>query len=433
VTSALETDAAGLPMAATSVAAVDAWDGLLDAYGSFSPAVPDRLRLLLEIDPRMPLAQVARAALLMLSGKGALVAAARAAAASARALAETASPRERLHADAVAAWTHGRDDEALRRWEAILAETPCDFLALKLAQFGHFYAGGGPPMRASVDRVAGAWSPSVPRYSRYLGMRAFALEENGALGEAEALGREACALAADDPWAIHAVAHCLETRGAAAEGQAWIDAQAPHWAGAGTMDGHLRWHRALFALETEGPTAVAADFPERYHVDGSEEYLDLCNDVALLERLALRGTVLDDARGAVADALAPRAREHLLAFCDVHWVLGYAAAERFTDARAVLDGMRARATEDGPEAERYRTAAVPLAEGLLQHYEGAHEQAAATLLACRDRVHLIGGSHAQRDLFELLLIDATRAAGMEDRHRALLAERGRRPGRTPAH
>ena len=177
-----------------------------------------------------------------------------------------------------------------------------------------------------------------PRYGKFLGIHAFALEENGAFEQAQALGRRALSLDPEDPWAIHAVAHCLEMEGRTAEGLAWIDDHSPHWANAGTMTGHLAWHRALFALETEGLEAVLADFAARYQVGDSEEYLDLCNDIALLQRLALRGLAVKPAFAAVADRLGPRLGEHMLAFCDAHWVLGLAAAERFDDAEAVLTG-----------------------------------------------------------------------------------------------
>lgn len=416
-------DASGLATTAASAEAVHAWDALLDAYGAFSPTVPERLRDVLAADPEMPLAQSARAALLLLSGKGEQVPSARRAAAQARRLAARGTPRERLHAEAVVIWSRGAEDRAVALWERILAEAPRDFLALKLAQFGHFYAGGGLPMLRSVEAVANAWDPAVPRYSRYLGVRAFALEENGRLEEAERCGREACALAPDDPWAIHAVAHCLETRGAPAEGSAWIDGHAAHWAGAGTLDGHLRWHRALFALETEGTDAVARDFAPRYHVPDSEEYLDLCNDVALLERLALRGADVRAAREAVADAIPLRDGDHLLAFCDVHWVLGHAAAGRFAAAERVLAGMRERATADGPEAERWRRAGVPVAEGCLAYHRGAWDRAADALGASREDRVLLGGSHAQRDLFEQLYLDALARAGRRAELEALLRER----------
>lgn len=425
-------DATGLELTAASDAAVTAWDAFLDAYAAFQPTIPDRLKALLEADGTMPLAHAVRAALMMLAGKGELLPVARSSAAEAERLAAGATRREQLHAEAVRRWADDDVTGATRCWELILALEPRDLLALKLAQFAHFYAGDTRAMQRSVDQVADAWDASVPRFGRYLGVRAFALEEQGDLAGAEAAGREAVGHAPDDAWAIHAVAHCLETRGAAAEGCAWLDATADDWAGAGTMDGHLRWHRAIFALEHESPEAVLGAFDDDIQMRGSEEYLDLCNDVALLQRLELRGLDVGDRWSAIADRLEVRARDRMLPFCDVHWALGLAAAGRDTALDALLDGMREAAVAERSDADAWRNPAVPVAEGLAAFRHGDCRRAFERLWIARDRLHLLGGSHAQRDLFEQVLAAATAGAGETGVAARLLAERRRlRPQERP--
>lgn len=418
-------DHAGQPMTAASAAAVDAYEGFLDAYGRFSPTVPDALKATLEADPEMPLAWCARGALMMLSGKGELRPVAEASAAKAQALATQGTAREQAHAEALAAWVSHDEAKARGLWDAILEDHPQDFFALKLSQFSHFYAGGGAPMRAVMDALAPKWSEATPRYSKFLGIHAFALEENGAFEEAQALGRRAVSLDPEDPWAIHAVAHCLEMEGRTAEGLAWIDSHGTHWAKAGTMTGHLAWHRALFALETEGPEAVLEDFTTRYQVGDSEEYLDLCNDIALLQRLALRGLAVKPALAAVADRLGPRLGEHMLAFCDAHWVLGLAAAERFEEAESVIAGLLSRGAQGDPDAEPYRELAVPLGEACLAFHRGAYGACWRGIQALLPILHRLGGSHAQRDLFVQIMLAAAAEDGTQSTFATLLAERQR--------
>mgnify|MGYP005854461655 CR=1 FL=1 len=418
-------DLAGHPLHAVSADAVRAWDDLLDAYAAFRPTVPDRLRELLQRDPEMPLGAVMRSALMMLSGKGEMVPGARAAAGDAVRLATGTSRREQLHARAVHLWTEGREHDACRLWEQILALAPTDLLALKLAQFSHFYAGDSRAMRRSTDRVAEAWHPEVPRHSWWLGVRAFALEESGALAQAETAGREAVARQADDPWAIHAVAHCLETTGRSTEGITWIDDLTKHWRDAGTMDGHLRWHRALFALEAQGPEAVLAEFDAGMHPPESDEYLDLCNDIALLQRLELAGLDVGDRWDALADRVELRSNDALLGFCDVHWVLGLAAAGRQGAADAVIASLCERAAEEAQEAVALRTAALPVARAMRAWRADDARGTFETLWGCHDEIHRIGGSHAQRDLFEQILIAAARRCGEDEI--ALHLARERRP------
>lgn len=417
------TDLAGLPVQAASQAAVAAFDAVLDEYVVFRPTLPDRLRDLFAADPAMPLAHSVRAALLMQSGKGELRAAARDAAQQAVQVSADASRRERLHAEAVEQLVAGRNEAAVRVWEEVLALAPTDILALKLAQFAHFYNGDSRAMRRSTDRVLPAWSPDVPRYARWLGVRAFALEEAGMLSEAEAAGREAIERAPDDPWATHAVAHCLETTGRCAEGVAWITGLEPQWTGSGTMDGHLRWHRALFVLELDGPEAVLADYDAGMHAADSSEYLDLCNDVALLQRLELLGLDVGGRWEGLATRLEERRRDRMLPFCDVHWVLGLAAAGRLDSADALIEDLADRGAADTPEAATIRHAALPLARGLRAWRRGDAVQALMHIWSCQDRIHLLGGSHAQRDLFEQILAAAAATVGDTQRCRHLLRER----------
>jgi hypothetical protein len=362
---------------------------------------------------------------MMLSGKGELRPVAEASAAKAQALAAQGTAREQTHAEALAAWVGHNETRARDLWDAILQDHPQDFFALKLSQFSHFYAGGGAPMRAVMDALAPKWSEATPRYGKFLGIHAFALEENGAFEEAQALGRRAVSLDPEDPWAIHAVAHCLEMEGRTAEGLAWLDGHGMHWANAGTMTGHLAWHRALFALETEGPEAVLADFTTRYQVGDSEEYLDLCNDIALLQRLALRGLALKPAFAAVADRLGPRLGEHMLAFCDAHWVLGLAAAERFDEAEAVLAGLRERGAQGDPDAAPYGDLAVPLGEACLAFHRGAYGACWRGIRALLPILHRLGGSHAQRDLFVQIMLAAAAEDGAQSTFATLLAGRQR--------
>ena len=404
-------DDAGLALTTGSDAVAGRWNALLDDYAIFRSTVPDRLRELLEADPRLALGWTVRSALLMLSGKAEFLDAARDAARRAVALAGDTTRREQRYAEAAVAWA--ADDVATARglWETILIEAPQDLLALKLAQFAHFYAGDNDAMRRSVLQVADAWTDASPRYGRYLGTRAFALEEAGDIDAAERDGRAAVAWGRNDAWAIHAVSHCLETRAAPGEGKAWIDDLEDDWSGAGTMDGHLRWHRALFALEADGPEAVLADFDDGIRVRGSDEYLDLCNDIAMLQRLELRGVDVGGRWLEIADAVERRAAATTLAFCDVHWALCLAAAGRPAAVRALLDRLASAGSTSRSDAHAYRLAAAPTAEGFVAFRSSAWAEALELLLRARPHWGRLGGSHAQRDLFSQVLAAAAAGAG----------------------
>ena len=66
---------------------------------------------------------------------------------------------------------------------------------------------------------------------------------------------------------------------------------------------------------------------------------------------------------------------------------------------------------------------VPLMVGMLAHGRGQYGDAVDSLWAVRDVCHAFGGSHAQRDLVDLTLIDAAVRAGQRQMARHVLNER----------
>jgi len=72
---------------------------------------------------------------------------------------------------------------------------------------------------------------------------------------------------------------------------------------------------------------------------------------------------------------------------------------------------------------------LALGEAALAHRSGEFVRVLDLLLPVRAQIHRIGGSHAQRDLFAQLLIDAAVKAEKWDVARDLLLERlASRPG-----
>jgi hypothetical protein len=138
---------------------------------------------------------------------------------------------------------------------------------------------------------------------------------------------------------------------------------------------------------------------------------DQIGAVSLLARLELAGVDVGDRWQDLADYLLPRVHDHVQPFLDMHYVYGLARAGR-AEAGAMLDSVRGFA-ETAPEFVRaaWRDVAVPACEGLLAHAAGDHAKAAASLLAVLPRLPEIGGSHAQRDLFEQILDDSLVRAG----------------------
>ena len=290
----------------------------------------------------------------------------------------------------MAALTHWLADDtrsAARVWEEILAGHPRDVLALRLAHHAYFYLGAAGDMVASVDRIMGAWDEGVPGYGFVLGMRSFALEEAGDYAEAEATGRRAVEINADDPWAVHAVAHVMAMQDRAREGIEWLTGLESHWNAANNFRYHLWWHRALMHLDRGEVDEVMRLYDGDIWDPDSDEYLDLCNNISLLLRLELRGVPVGGRWRALADKVEGRTDERILAFIDCHFVAALAAAGRMQAAREMAEAMAAAGGV-------FAHVGAPVAEALIAHRAEDYAGAARLLKGVRKDMATLGGSHA---------------------------------------
>ena len=426
-------DARGLETTAASDAAVRNFDATLAQYLRFGTETGDRLKEALAEDPEMVLAHCVKGYFFMLFCVPALVAKARRSLDAARqsAAERGATDRERRHLDALDAWIRGEFEQAAAHFEAILAEHPRDIVALKLAHYLHFYLGDNENHRDSIGRVLHAWDDTVDGYGYVLGMHAFALEESGAYDEAERAGRAAVERNPADLWAVHAVAHVMEMQDRCSEGIAWVRESEPRLGECNNFGYHLWWHLALFHLEVQDVESVLRLYDERMRVELSDEYLDICNATSMLWRLEERGIDVGDRWNELAQRCEARTGDHQMVFPDVHYMLALAAGGRDAAVERMLDSMRAFAEGTGTQQVVTRTAGVALGRAIAHWYRGEYADVVDVLAPVRYHVSLIGGSHAQRDLFHQILIAAALGAGRHETARTLLSERATRMPRNP--
>ena len=94
-------------------------------------------------------------------------------------------------------------------------------------------------------------------------MAAFAYEQCHLLEEAELAARTALEMRRKEPWAQHALAHVLLTRGRIDEGARLLESFRDTWTGLNSfMLTHLWWHLALFYL-SQGRAAAVLEIYDR--------------------------------------------------------------------------------------------------------------------------------------------------------------------------
>jgi hypothetical protein len=241
---------------------------------------------------------------------------------------------------------------------------------------------------------------------------------------AERQGRRAVELNPADAWAVHAVAHVMEMQDRREEGIAWILGLEPHWGACNNFRYHLWWHRAIMHLALEQYDEVLALYDRSLFDPQSEEYLDLCNDIALLARLEIEGIDVGERWRMLAGKVERQRNGRVLAFIDAHYLIATAAAEGREAAASMLADLRAYAAgAPGTTARVTAEVGIPLAQAMIAYRAGDYERCVDTLYPIRRGLCKLGGSHAQRDLFVQLLIDATMRCGRLAQARAMLAER----------
>ena len=402
----MTTDSLGNPVALREAGSLGAVNDFVEGFIACEARVVNILQVAKTDDS--PLVQACCAALHMFAESG--QAASNAAPFIARAqagLADTAiSARERRWVAAVAAWVAGDLPRAMALHEQQAREYPRDLASLKLGQYHLFNAGNSPGMlRLALDGLTA--SADVPYMH---GMAAFAWEQCHLLPQAEAAARHAIALRHKEPWAHHALAHVLLTQGRLREGLDFMRAVSPSWTGLNSfMLTHNWWHTALFALEFDRPDEVLALYDQQVWGVARDYSQDQIGAVSLLARLELAGVDVGPRWQDVANHLAKRGVDLVLPFLDLQYLYGLARAGR-PQADTLLAHIEAHAVQPQTAAV-WRDVALPAARGLLAHARGDHGQAVRELGKALPRMLEVGGSHAQRDLFEQIHLDALVRSG----------------------
>jgi len=417
------TDRRSTPVSTTNRAAIDAADDAIELFHGYYGNPIEALDRALALDPGAALPRVAKAGILLTTSEKALEATAAAELDAAEA-AGRANERERGHIAACRAWLAGDWHGAVRAWGDVLIEHPRDTLALQLAHIGDFFLGQSQMLRDRVARVLPYWRETIPGYNFVLGMHAFGLEETGDYARAEQTGRHALELNPRDPWAVHAVAHVMEMQGRLPEGVAWLESRVPDWSVDNGFAYHNWWHLALHYLDLGDHARVLQLYDTRIRPARSQVVLEMIDATALLWRLHLRGVEVGARWQSVANAWEPLAGDAHYAFNDMHAMMAFVGAGRGQAAQTLLASLRARAERaGGTNAMMTREVGLPVCVALEACGRGDWDAAIELLRPARLSAIRAGGSHAQRDILSLTLVEAALRAGQGKLARALAAER----------
>lgn len=421
----LSDDLSGLPTSLPA-ALIGDWNRVIHGILSHAASTAPDLNRVLAAAPDFALGQAIRGLSCLLLGRAEMVAVAREAYAVARQGAP-ATMREIAFVHALGDWLDGRPTYATARLQAVLTLNPRDALAMKMIHAIHFVMGRPDAMRASVEAALPAWDDH-PARGYLMGCHAFTLEETGAFAEAERIGRAGVELAPDDAWGLHAVAHVYDMTGRARAGLDWLIGREGSWAHCHNFRYHVWWHRALMHLDLGEHDIALALYDADIRADKTDDYRDIANAASLLSRLELEGVPVGNRWEELAILAEHRATDGCLAFADLHYMLALCGGHRDEAAAGLIARMQAARPA---ESEAQRIIAHPglhMAQGLLAFAQGEYSTAWMHLRVGRADLQQVGGSHAQRDVFERITIEAALRGGYIDAAEGLLRDRMARRG-----
>jgi hypothetical protein len=215
----------------------------------------------------------------------------------------------------------------------------------------------------------------------------------------------------------------------AAGGIKWLAGREQAWAHCNNFRYHVWWHKALMHLDLGQTETVLALYDTEIRADKTDDYRDISNATSILSRLELDGVDVGDRWEELADLCANRTEDGCVVFADLHYILGLIGGNRKDAITTLMGRMHRDAKAKSSEMDRLMgTPGLSAAAGLEAFGEGEYQTAFLNLSRARQNMQLAGGSHAQRDVFERLTIDAGIRAGYLDQAETFLQDRKSKRG-----
>lgn len=329
--------------------------------------------------------------------------------------------RERDFIEAAHAFSRHDNHLAADILSASVRRNPTDISAAKWAQYHHFNLGQAEHML----EVAETLLPALEGRPFVHGIHAFTLEQMNEFERAEEEGRRAISICREDPWAHHAVAHVMEMQGRVEEGEAFMRTLAPVWDSSGIfIREHNWWHIALFLLDQENLKGALEIYDAHLWGEWPEFGQEQIGAISALWRMELRGIDVGDRWQSVGAKVAEREFEHVQPFHDLHYIYGLTRSGEVARAEDFLASLRENAANrQNGGLVIWNEICLPLAEALHAYGSGDDEKAFELLDPLIPRLRLIGGSHAQRDLFVQSWIDLMVKTGRNSAARDVVEKR----------
>jgi tetratricopeptide (TPR) repeat protein len=415
-------DRYGLTLTTSSTTAVESYIVGIDRFLSAEPGADTSLAQAIEADENFAAAYASLAIVQQFQG---LAVAAKQSTARAQACMAGLPKRERRYVEVIALFVEGGGSGVLPLVHEHLGEFPCDAVLLFLRGFLNARSGRADWQQEQFDYL----TQLAPRYGDdwfFLGQYAFAHHALNRFEESRRLAEQSLARHPRCGHAAHSLAHVFYETNDHAAGAAFLHAWMANYDRDGPMHCHLAWHQALFELAMGSYTRVMELYERAIRPDVARTRTSMYDAASLLWRCQIYGCARDALPWpAVGELAAQMTAQPGMAFVDANAALALAATRDELAFGRLVDGLRVLDAQGHPTAG---CVVLPLVRGIWAFARGAYDEAIAWIEPVADQIVRIGGSNAQREVFEDTLLEAYLRAGCYARAEAILRQRlGQRP------
>jgi tetratricopeptide (TPR) repeat protein len=410
-------DRYGLPISTGSPTAADGYVEGIDRLLSQNAGAEVGLRAAVEADPGFGLGWAGLAFVLAYQRQAD---AAKRAVAHAEELIGGTSRRERQHVAAMSAFVSGQTGRAAALVREHIAEFPRDALLVQMAVM--LLSGSGRVTRREESRaMLDGLAPAYGEDWWFLGSLAFAHHETESYEQSRRFSERSLALYPRNGNAAHSRAHVFfETTDHAAGARflgPWLEA----YDRAAPFMCHLSWHLALFELANGHEQRVMELYEQAISPAVAQQRTTLEDAASLLWRYEIYGCSPRELPWQeVRDHAARMTAQPGMAFLDAHAALAYAGMGDEAAMDRHVDQLRALAAEGNLVVEEVL---LPLVLGIRAFGQQDYEEMIRLLEPLGAQLVRVGGSHAQREVFEDTLLQAYLRSGRGEQAAALLRER----------
>jgi tetratricopeptide (TPR) repeat protein len=415
-------DRYGLTLTTSSGTAVECYLTGIDQFLAADIGAETSVTHAIEADAGFAAAHASLAIIQQFQGAAA---AAKQSAACARACMSGLSRRERQYVEAIAMFVDGGGSRVLPLVHEHLDEFPRDAVLLFLRGFLNARSGRADWQQEQFSYL----KHMAPWYGDdwfFLGQYAFAHHALDRFDESRRLAEQSLTRNPRCGHAVHSLAHVFYETNDHASGSAFLDGWVASYDQSAPMHCHLAWHQALFALSIGQYARVMELYEHAIRPEVARTRTSMYDAASLLWRYQIYGCAQGALPWSAVGELAARmTAQPGMAFVDANAALALAAAGDEVAFGRLIDGLRALDVQGHPTAG---CVVLPLAQGVWAFARGAYDEAIQWIEPIADQIVRIGGSNAQREVFEDTLLEAYLRAGHYAQAEALLRLRlGRRP------